>query len=140
MRGKILCFVSYAHSPLLPALIVLVGCSLAHTQGQYSVNLKNNTSSRIDHATVSFSDKSWSFTFGILDPGIDAEFMNPDGMPNLPDSLIVEWKDSNGEDLQVKAMIDKELRDKANTRRGRLEIAINGEDDVSIEYRERAVK
>lgn len=102
----------------------------------YDVSVKNGTKQQIDDIAVKFDDGSWAFTFGVENPGVDGSYAGIVGMPPIPPSATINWRDRSATRHSTVVKISDEIRAKGR-KNSTLEFTIQDDATVKVKYLER---
>jgi hypothetical protein len=113
----------------------------AKTQGSptsyiYDVSVGNGTKQQIEDVEIKFDDGSWAETVGVKAPGTDATFSGITGMPPIPPSATIRWRDASAKRHTAVAKISDDIRGKGR-KNSELGFTIQDDDTIKVKYQER---
>jgi hypothetical protein len=101
----------------------------------YDVSVRNGTKRQIDDVEIKFDDGSWEFTVGVKNPDTSASYAGIVGMPPIPPSATIKWRDGAEKRHAVVAKIPDDIRARGR-KNSTLEFTIQNDDSVKVTYKE----
>ena len=119
---------------LILGCVAVASCRFQPTS-VYNIDVTNKGARSLSDVQVVFEGRTFDFLFGILGSGNTAGYMGTRGMPPIPHTLTVSWRDDTGTQHSVVAHIPETLRKRQSITTGVLEITIT-DGTVVVSFRE----